>query len=389
VLWRRCCSRKSNASGTLSWTAPTDNGGSVVTGYVITPSDRDPHRGNVTTTTITGLTNGVGYTFTVAAINDVGAGTDSAASTSVTPTAGGGGAGTPTATVRFSGGDRFGTAIAAAGARFPTAGSAGAVVLARSDDYADALVGTPLAAAKNAPLLFAQGGSLTVATKAEIQRVLPVGGTVYLLGGSAAIPASVAAALTDLGYATVRYAGDDRYGTALAVAHALGDPNTVLLATGTNFPDALTAGPAAAHIDGVVLLTDGSVLPAAVKAYLAAHPGTVYAVGGPAAAADPLAVPLMGVDRYASAVAVATALFDSPITVGVASGMTYPDALSGGAFEALAGGPILLSTPTSLPTSTSVYLTGAKDTIITSSVFGGASALSESLQTAVGTALGW
>jgi len=50
-------------------------------------------------------------------------------------------------------------------------------------------VGAALAAAKNAPLLFVNG-SLTPETQATIVRVLPAGGTVYLLGGTAAIPAT-------------------------------------------------------------------------------------------------------------------------------------------------------------------------------------------------------
>ncbi len=155
---------------------------------------------------------------------------------------------------------------------------------------------------------------LTPATQAEIQRVLPAGGTVYLLGGTAAIPATVATSLTSLGFVPVRYAGADRFGTALAVADALNDPSTVLLATGVNFPDALAAGPAAAHVHGVVLLTNGSSLTPAVTAYLAAHPGTVYAIGGPAVAADPSATALSGADRYATAAAVASTLFAAPTT---------------------------------------------------------------------------
>ncbi len=294
----------------------------------------------------------------------------------------------PASPVRLSGSDRFGTAVAASLVEFPVAGTAGAVVLARSDDYPDALVGTALAAAKNAPLLFANGGELTLATQAEIQRVLPAGGTVYLLGGTAAIPASVATSLTSLGFVPVRYAGTDRFGTALAVADALDDPSTVLLATGINFPDALAAGPAAAHLHGVVLLTNGSSLTPAVAAYLAAHPGTVYAIGGPAVAADPSATALSGADRYATAAAVASMLFTAPANVGVASGTAFPDALSGGAFQAHFGGPLVLTDPHNLPAATGTYLTGADSTIVTTNVFGGDSALSPTVQTAVATALG-
>ncbi|MGO9027145.1 MAG: beta strand repeat-containing protein, partial [Acidimicrobiales bacterium] len=75
-----------NASATVTWTAPASNGGSAITGYVITPSSGSPVTvGNVTSDTVTGLTNGTAYTFRVAAINAVGTGAQSAATNSVTP----------------------------------------------------------------------------------------------------------------------------------------------------------------------------------------------------------------------------------------------------------------------------------------------------------------
>src|SRR6185437_12800047 len=150
----------------------------------------------------------------------------------------------------------------------------------------------------------------------------------------------------------------------------------------------LSAGPAAVASHGVVLLTDGSTLPATVKAYLTAHPGTVYAVGGPAVAADRAAIPLDGVDRYATAAVVATAIFTAPTNVGLASGVTFPDALSGGAYQAHVGGPILLAAPTVLPPETATYLTDAKAVIANAEIFGGDAALSASVQSAITAALG-
>jgi putative cell wall-binding protein len=295
---------------------------------------------------------------------------------------------TNTVVFRLAGADRFGTAIAVSSLQFPVAGSAAAVVLARADEYPDALVGSALAAARGAPLLFTSGSVLNAATQSEIQRVLPAGRTVYLLGGTSAIPASVATTLASLGYVVTRYAGADRYGTALAVANALGNPTTVLLATGTDFPDALAAGPAAAHVAGVVLLTAGTSLPPSVAAYLTAHPGKVYAIGGPAAAADTSATVLLGSDRYATAEAVAAAFFPSPATVGVASGVTFADALAGGALLAHSAGPLLLSDPSVLSATTSTYLTAVKPTVTAAFMLGGPAAIADAVGTEVGTALG-
>ena len=288
---------------------------------------------------------------------------------------------------RLGGADRFGTAVAVSQAQFP-GGHAGAVVLARGDDYPDALVAAPLAAAKHAPLLLSVGGSLTPVTKTELQRVLPAGGTVYVLGGTGAVPASVATQLAALGYQVVRYGGVDRCATAVQVAGALGDPGTVLLATGTNFPDALSAGVGAAKAAGVVLLTNGGSLPAATSSYLAAHAKTVYAVGGPAAAADKKATALVGADRYATSVAVAGRFFPSPSSVGVASGTAFPDALSGGALLAHAGVPLVLAAPGGLPAGVGAYLSSVKGSISSAHLFGGNAALGVAVQTAVASTLG-
>jgi hypothetical protein len=76
----------------VSWTAPAQNNGSPVSGYVIMPFlngaalPPDPFNNNLATTqTITGLTKGQNYTFKVAAINGVGTGTNSASSNTVKP----------------------------------------------------------------------------------------------------------------------------------------------------------------------------------------------------------------------------------------------------------------------------------------------------------------
>ena len=74
--------------------------------------------------------------------------------------------------------------------------------------------------------------------------------------------------------------------------------------------------------------------------------------------------------------------------MGVASGTTFADALSGGAFQAHFLGPIVLSDPHVLPASTRTSLTGADTTIVTTNIFGGSAALSDAVQTAIGAALG-
>jgi hypothetical protein len=160
-----------------------------------------------------------------------------------------------------------------------------------------------------------------------------------------------------LGYVPRRLAGADPFGTAVAVAHALGSPSTIVEATGLDFPDGLSAGAGAAAIHGTILLTDGDVQAASTVSYLQSHPGTRYAVGGPATRADPGAAAVVGADRYATATAVAARFFSAPSTAGFASGAAFPDALSGGASIALEGAPLLLVPQSGpLPADVSAYL---------------------------------
>lgn len=288
---------------------------------------------------------------------------------------------------RIAGSDRYAMAVAASQAEFPM-GGAGAVVLASGENYPDALVGGPLAVAKNAPLLLTESASLPSSTKNEIKRVLPPGGTVYVLGGNNAVSSGVATELAAMGFQVTRYGGADRYQTAVMVAEALGDPSVALLATGTNFPDALSAGVAAARVNGAVLLTDGAILPTTTREYLAAHGKTVYAVGGPAAMADSSATAIAGADRYGTAVAVAMQFFGNPVGVGVASGLGFPDALSGGVLLARAGVPLVLAATDGLPTASATYLSRIGGGVVSAHLFGGTAALAQPVEQQLQAALG-
>lgn len=359
----------------VEWAPPADDRGAEVNEYVV----RDLTGGKVVSTdgdarraVMTGLDNEVEHRFVVHAVNRAGE-SDPSAEARAVPSAS---LPVPAAAVtRLQGADRVATAIAVSRDGFP-AGGADAVVLSRSDDYADALAGTPLAVSVGGPLLITPTASLAPAARTEIVRVLKPGGTVHVLGGPAALSPAVVDALVADGYRVVRHAGGNRYETAVRVADATSaDPTVLLLATGRSFADALGAGAAAASVGGVVVLTDDARLPEATATYLARQRGSRFAIGGPAAAADPSAEPLVGQDRYATSVLTARRFPGNGAVVGLARGDGYPDALASGSHAARAGGPLMLTRPDALPDVVADHLTANR--IRTAYVYGGSAAVQD------------
>jgi putative cell wall-binding protein len=294
---------------------------------------------------------------------------------------------TAIATHRIFGSDAIATSIATSNAEFAAAGSTPAVVLARSDKFADALAGGPLAASVAGPLLITPGAAISAQLDprvlAEISRVLVPGGTVDVLGGTGALSPAVDTALEARGFKVQRVFGADEYSTAVAIAHQLGDPTTVFEATGHSFADALSAVPAAIKAHGAILLTNGNMQAPATAAYLAAHPSdTRYAIGGSmaAAGADPTATAVFGADLYGTSAAVATKFFPAATSFAVATGLKFPDALSGGVMEGANAGPMLLVPKTgALPSAITSYLQSQATTLTSALIFGGSAAVSDAV----------
>ncbi len=170
------------------------------------------------------------------------------------------------------------------------------------------------------------------------------------------------AAAGDVNFEVVRLAGADRYATAVQVSRRFfpsGAPFAFVV-TGTDFPDALAAGPAGARLGGPVLFTRRDALPGGTRAELIRlAPSRIFVVGGTGSVAASVATELAAIapterlsaaDRYATSAAVSRRFFPSGTTVAyVASGVAYPDALAGGAAAGTQGGPLLLTAPDTLP----------------------------------------
>lgn len=282
---------------------------------------------------------------------------------------------------RVAGTDRVATAIKLMNASTKHWGPT--VILARSDDFADALAAAPLADVKDAPILLSKPGSsidsrVLNAIKYKFRNVI-------LLGGTGVFTEGARAQLEGMGKYVTRMRGIDRYETAVGIAKVVaGELATryraegwtfkknvnVYLATGLAFPDAMGAGAAAADNDGVVLLTQGDKMNASTYKFLKKEWKTIpwfangieiHTVGGAAEKAarssiEDIADTNTGADRYATAVLLA-GKFKHPVTkIAVASGETYADGVTAGAWIANHDGPLLLTKNAYLPKVVSNYL---------------------------------
>ncbi|MEL4505183.1 cell wall-binding repeat-containing protein [Luteococcus sp. H138] len=149
------------------------------------------------------------------------------------------------------------------------------------------------------------------------------------------------------------------------------------LATGRVFTDALSTGPAAVNVKGVVLLTgtanrDGDKLGEFAlkwkKNYSAAAPsqvvnGQYIPVGADAinAAGKDAMYRVPGADRYEVSVNLAKKFFKGDVYPTVASGLIFSDALVAGSYSAQYANPLLLTKGNDLPYSVENYLRNTKE----------------------------
>lgn len=193
--------------------------------------------------------------------------------------------------------------------------------------------------------------------------------------------------VTDAPIEVERWEGTDRYRTAAAVASTY-EPgvDTVFVATGLDYPDALAGAALAGSLDSPVLLTRPQGVPGATAAQVARlQPDRVVVLGGPEAVPDTILTELRGLtdapvdrlsglDRYRTAAAVSTE-YGQVDRVFVATGADYPDALAAAARAGAVDAPVLLTRKDSIPDATAEALTALSPQRIT--VLGGEAAVED------------
>ncbi len=308
----------------------------------------------------------------------------------------------PLAALTVAGSDRFATAVEVSKQAFPR--GANTVVLATGMNWPDALGGSALAGALDAPVLLVTPDAVPAVTAAEIKRL---GATnAIILGGTNAVSAKAQGALSALVSGDVqRIGGANRYRTAELVAARsrveLGADfdGTVFVASGTDYADAVAAGPMAArHGWPLYLAETGRGLAPETKAALGGAKRAVV-LGGTsdvaAAAATDLSALLgsakvervAGQDRYGDVLAIAKyAVAEAGFgwdRIGIATGENFPDSLTGGLLQAKANSVMVLTPAESLyaPIGTTIRTNSAQIRSVT--FFGGLNAVGRDVRDAV------
>jgi spore germination protein YaaH/putative cell wall-binding protein len=284
-----------------------------------------------------------------------------------------------TSSDRLAGSDRYLTAIQISQAGWSSSVN---VVLARGDNFPDALAGAVLANKLEAPLLLTDCDHLRPEVETEIKRL---GATrVYLLGGAqGALSTAIETRLTALKISFQRLQGPDRYGTAANIARMTGAPDAeAFLVTGYKFADALSISSYAAAHNIPILMTDTNSLPTETDKILKELQIKKITIAGGSGAVS-LAVEnslknsgytterIQGADRYETNVKVIQNLNFDLTGVFFATGENYPDALAGAVLAAQQNQPIFLIQDKLIPDQTSAYLNTLRPQIQQFTIFGG------------------
>lgn len=291
---------------------------------------------------------------------------------------------------RLAGDNRYETASAIAAGTLP---SANTVFLSSGTMYADALSAGPAAAKAGAPIALTRRDALPPATDAMLQKIDPR--TIYVLGGTGAVSAALQSKVAGSGAKVVRLAGGDRYETGASISSKFwpSGAGTVYIASGRNFPDALSGGALAAHNDAPILLSQTTYLPPSVfKELKRLDPAKVVLLGGRASLTYDVtadvkkAVPgvsvirLGGADRYETSAEIVANGWSSSKRAFYATGLEFADALAGVPAAAASDAPLLLTRKSCMPES--IADRSARLAVQTRTILGGTGVLANSGVTA-------
>ena len=236
---------------------------------------------------------------------------------------------------RIYGKDRYETSMNIIGKLSPSK-----VYLANGKSFADALSVGPVAVKENAAILLTDGKNLD-ANKLKSKSVTEI----TIVGGEDSISKALENTLKQ-DFKVSRIGGANRYETSLKLVEKMGVKN-IAVATGRDFPDALSAG-GVLSIKGIPLLlvdghSDGYSIDKIHRDY-----NIVYTFGGPRSVKKSFGKRIYGKDRYETSSKIASELGNYNSVV-LASGKVFADALSSSSLAKKLSAPVILSNGLSIP----------------------------------------
>lgn len=287
-------------------------------------------------------------------------------------------------TTRLYGADRYMTAVEVSKRFAPKVDVA---FVATGANFPDALAAAAAASKLGGPLLLTQPNTLPSVVSKELKRLKPT--QIIVVGAEGAVNKKVFNELTKIA-PSKRLGGKDRYATGhKVVEHAFPSAETVFIATGADFPDALAASGAAGLLEAPVMLVDGqkNTLSASVNNQLRSLKASkVVLIGGSGAVTSGIQNQLKdkgysvsrlgGADRYATAAEINNKFFaaDSTKTIFLATELNFPDALAGAALAGQVGAPLFVTSASCAPSSVQSSITSLTPT--STVVLGGTSVIS-------------
>lgn len=292
---------------------------------------------------------------------------------------------------RLTGPDRYATSIDIAQ---EFTGPVPVLYLTTGLNYPDALSSGPAASHLGGPVMLVQPSGVSQNVLDQIAALQPQ--RVIVLGGENSVSATSFAQIDDTVFAASgvhaeRIAGASRFATSEAIARDAflpGGSSTAYISNGLNFPDALSAGGAAATVDAPVILVNGlaSTVPDETLDLLDDLGVTeIVVTGGTNSVSAGIFTQLdarygtvirqSGADRFATSAAVNAFRFSPTETTALlATGLNYPDALAGSALAGELGAPLYITVQNCIRPEIYAELARLKVTQVT--LLGGAPSLS-------------
>lgn len=293
---------------------------------------------------------------------------------------------------RIGGANRFAVGIGISQQAFPSPANAPVVYVTTGYNYPDALSAAPAAAVQGGVLLLTDPAALPADVRAEIVRLNPA--KIVVVGGPASVSAAVFNDLKTIQPDTVRLGGANRFEASRHIvesAFGTSGATTAYIATGYNFPDALSASAAGGAFGIPVILvpgTAGAVDQPTLDLLTELGVTEIKIAGGPNSVSngilnslkviDPTPTRLSGADRFEASKNIAVDAFGSAAVTYLATGYNFPDALAGAPLAGRDSAPLIVVPTSCVPSYTLDAISQFTSTHVT--LLGGPASLTPSVQ---------